>query len=399
MEWFRKQRAYPFASVPADARRKAWLTIKKSNGALSPQDAGMGWSPVGPAPTDSGLPMGLSSGRINTIAISPADPNVLLIGSSAGGIWRSNDGGNTFIPVSDDQVDLEVGSIAFSQSDPNIVYAGMGDAFGGLLGTGVLKSVDAGQTWTRIDGGSVGQGMINALRVDPTNPNLVYSSHFDMLDETSGMLFGAGFEKSTDGGASWNRTLPGLPTDLAIDPLEPKKLYLAMVGVFDGSGRPPGIYQSLDSGNTWNLIRPFSFANGVSTAKIALAPSDPRTIYAYYGGFNPGLQVLFEVSTDGGATWASKDVSQVDSGQFGYNTYIGVDPADPGTVYLGSRDVYKTTDAGSTWKNLTVNFVPSPTNPGSWNFQPGQATSHSDQHAVAISPKNSNQVFISNDGG
>src|SRR5262249_12520445 len=160
----------------------------------------------------------------NAIAVSPADPNVILVGSSAGGIWRSSDAGHTFVPASDSQVDLEVGSIAFAPSNPNIVYAGMGDFAGGLLGHGVLKSLDGGQTWARVDNSSLrGPGLVSGIGVDPGNPNLVYLSQYDVLSGSS--LFASGFNRSTDGGVNWTRTLGGLPTDLAVDQANPGTLY------------------------------------------------------------------------------------------------------------------------------------------------------------------------------
>src|SRR5262249_53985789 len=152
--------------------------------------------------------------------------------------------------------------------------------------------------------------------------------------------------------------------------------------------------------NTWKPILPFTFSNGAGTARLALAPSNSQTIYAYYGGFNASgpEQILFQVSTDQGATWNSRNISGIDSAQFGYNTYVAVDPAAQATVYLGSRDVYRTTDAGMTWKNLTLNYAPSSTS-GSLVFQPDKATSHADQHVVAFSPSGPGRLYIGNDGG
>src|SRR5207244_11457246 len=98
------------------------------------------WMSIGPKPSISNVPTwGHTSGRINTIAVKPDDPNVVLVGSATGGIWRSTDGGINFIPVSDDQVDLAVGSIAFSPSNPSIVYAGMRDMTA-YVGYGILRS-------------------------------------------------------------------------------------------------------------------------------------------------------------------------------------------------------------------------------------------------------------------
>jgi photosystem II stability/assembly factor-like uncharacterized protein len=397
-EWFRRQRTYPFDSFPAGARRKAWEAMTSMRG-LMPLGTSLGWNPIGPGPSGSPFQMGSTSGRINAIAISPADPNVVLVGSSAGGIWRSGDGGNSFVPVSDSQADLEVGSIAFAPSDPNIVYAGMGDLAGGLLGYGVLKSLDGGQTWTRVDNGSLGEpGLVSGIGVDPTNPNLVYLAQYALLNGSS--LFASGFCRSSDGGVSWTRPLSGLPTDMAVDRATPGTIYLALSRVDRPTGQPAGIYQSVDGGNNWKAILPFTFTRSTGTAKVAVAPSNPQMLYAYYGGFNTTgpEQIILQASTDSGATWSPRSLSGVDAAQFGYNTYIAVDPADPATLYVGSRDVYKSTDSGMTWKNLTLNYAP--TGPsGSLVFQPDKATAHADQHVMAFSPSGSSHVLIGNDGG
>ncbi|HYL99847.1 MAG TPA: hypothetical protein VEZ90_12905, partial [Blastocatellia bacterium] len=180
--WFLFQRMYPFNSIPVDARRKAWDSLRKEKG-LSPQDDSSAWTPVGPAPTFPPYEAnGLASGRINAIAVSPVNPQLILVGAADGGIWRSGDAGTTFIPVTDDQVDIAVGAIDFSSSDPAVVYAGMGDPYLGLLGTGVLKSTDSGLTWSRVDNGSLHQpGTVSKIRVDPTDPNRVYLAQFTQI--------------------------------------------------------------------------------------------------------------------------------------------------------------------------------------------------------------------------
>ena len=110
-DWFRFQRAYPFDDVPADARRKAW-----DNRPPKAAQHSQTWMPLGPQPTTSAFPAnwGNTSGRINAVAVSPANPNLILIGAATGGLWRSTDGGANFVPVSDSQVDLAVGCIAFA---------------------------------------------------------------------------------------------------------------------------------------------------------------------------------------------------------------------------------------------------------------------------------------------
>ena len=152
LNWFMFQRMYPFNEIPAGARRLAWDAVPRRDKQANIEAVGTIWSSIGPTPTTSAFPNngGFTSGRINAIAISPTNAQIVLIGSASGGIWRSTDGGTTFTPVTDNQVDLAVGTIAFAPSNSSIVYAGMGDQDNGYFGTGVLKSTDAGMTWTKI---------------------------------------------------------------------------------------------------------------------------------------------------------------------------------------------------------------------------------------------------------
>ncbi|MCA1816133.1 MAG: glycoside hydrolase, partial [Acidobacteria bacterium] len=292
-EWFRFQRAYPFADIPADARRQAWESRPRGGGVggggggtkegdlrgvLSVNASA--WTPLGPLPTTPKFQnnWGKTSGRINAIAVKPDDANVVLVGASTGGVWRSTDGGANFAPASDAQVDLSVASIAFALSNPSIVYAGMGDIGNSYLGTGVLKSTDGGATWTRVSRvlgtdcatlpafGAAGclpaPGIAMAVAVDPNDPNRVYLAEY--LYSTGGFsdpgpantFSAAGFYISTDGGVNWTKTLSGLPRDIAIKPGDPQTIYAAMRRVdtnVDGVNSP-GIYKSTNAGQTWARI-------------------------------------------------------------------------------------------------------------------------------------------------
>ncbi len=184
--WFYEQRAYPFGSIPPDARRKAWQQLerirRRTDATKQAQRVTPGayiaagspaWRSIGPTPSTSAIhAITPVSGRVRALAVSPVDPQVIVAGSAGGGIWRSGDSGATWMPVSDDQIDLAVGAIAFAPSDPSIVYAAMGQEY---LGSGVLRSDDAGRTWRRVSGDSLPTpGLANDLEVDPRNPNRVY---------------------------------------------------------------------------------------------------------------------------------------------------------------------------------------------------------------------------------
>src|SRR5205085_6069069 len=204
-DWFTDQRAYPFNTIPADARRRAFESLARMRTASRVEaTAARRWQPIGPSPTVSAYMgnWGNTSGRINAIAVSPADARLVLAGSATGGIWRSTDGGASFVAVSDDQSELAVGSLAFARSQPAVVYAGMGDSKLGYLGSGLLKSTNGGATWTRVSNATLpSPGTISKVEVDPTNSNRVYVAQYSRL--ATDKVTSSGLYVSDDGGASW----------------------------------------------------------------------------------------------------------------------------------------------------------------------------------------------------
>jgi hypothetical protein len=413
-QWFMMQRAYPFDAPPAEGRLKAWLARPKDagrgkDGDADTRTAGQAWRSIGPSPTTPFFPnnWGVTSGRLNSIAVHPTAPHIILIGASTGGIWRSTDGGANFLPVTDTHVDLAVGSIAFSKSNPSIVYAGMGDLDNGYFGTGVLKSTDAGATWMRISNNTLAPlGTTAEIEVDPTNPNRVYVLQATRTLTTSynelnpdGTLYRSGFYLSEDGGVSWRRTMAGRPRDLAIHPENPRILYMGMTLV-DPLGAvpagPAGVYTSLDAGATWLPTPMLTATTGATTTdvRIAVTPAAPERLYVI-SGMRTSIRVdIGDTITPGTMAWTNKPTTGIDPGQFGYNSYIYVAPHDPNTIYVGTRDIYKSTDGGNNWASLTKNF--SGTNFG---YNPFSSTTHPDQHAFAFAPNDPNTIYAGNDGG
>ncbi|HLL16018.1 MAG TPA: Calx-beta domain-containing protein [Pyrinomonadaceae bacterium] len=407
--WFMMQRAYPFDAPPAEGRLKAWLARPKDggrgkDGGIDTRAVAQTWRSIGPSPTTPAFPdnWGVTSGRLNSIAVHPTAPHVILIGAATGGIWRSTDGGANFVPVSDTHVDLAVGSIAFSRSNPSVVYAGMGDLDNGYFGTGVLKSTDAGATWARISNGSLPPlGTTAEIEVDPTNHNRVYvlqatrtmATSYDNLNP-DGSLYRNGFYLSEDGGVNWRRTMAGRPRDIAIHPTNPQILYMGMtlVDVSATVQGPAGVYKSLDGGATW-LPAPLFTATttNLSDVRIAVTPAAPERLYVISGS---RTSIRVDISDNGGLTWTSKSASGVDPGQFGYNAYIYVAPNDPNSIYVGTRDIYKSTNGGDSWTSLTKNFSGS-----NFTYSPFNSTTHPDQHAFTFAPNDPNTIYVGNDGG
>jgi photosystem II stability/assembly factor-like uncharacterized protein len=389
-DWFISQRMYPFDDVPPDARRKAFE--RRPNEARLAQSGGARqWKSIGPTPTST-LSLnnwGSTSGRINAVAVSPVNPDLILVGAAIGGVWRSIDGGVNFAPVSDNHIDLAVGSIAFAPGNPNIVYAGMGDKVSNAyFGSGVLKSTDAGQTWTRVSGSSLpSPGRITKIEVDPTDANRVYLSQFAYRQAT-GINAQGGFWYSTDGGINWTKTLNGLAWDLVQHPTTPGTLYLAMQVVNDGGGGNPtgGVFKSTNYGLNWTRIYTAPFTT-ISNIKVAVTPSAPQNVYVLVGG----QTVRLEISNNEGGSWTNKG-SNFDTGQFGYNCYLFVHPANPNIIYVGTRDLWRSTDGGTNYANLTTNIIN-----GNWSWGTGKV--HVDQQHFYISPSNPNLMYLANDGG
>jgi len=408
--WFMLQRAYPYDTPLAEGRLKAYLArpkdARRGKDGVNAYAVEQTWRSIGPSPTTPAFPnnWGLTSGRLNSIAVHPTNPQIILIGASTGGVWRSIDGGTNFAPVSDNHVDLAVGSIAFAKSDPSIVYAGMGDLGNGYFGTGVLKSTDAGATWARISNPTLPPlGTTAEIEVDPTNPNRVYVLQATRTMATSynnlnldGTLYRSGFYLSTDGGVNWRRTLAGRPRELAVHPANPQILYIGM-NLVDAFGSvpagPAGLYKSLDGGATWLPAPVFIAPSGTTTSDVCVAvtPANPENVYIVSG---TRTAISLAVSDNGGLTWTTKPMTGVDPGQFGYNSYIQAAPNSAETIYVGTRDVYKTGDSGGSWTNLTRNFTSA-----DFRYDPFNSTSHPDQHALAFHPTNSDVIYIGNDGG
>ena len=396
--WFWSQRMYPFDDLPDDARRKAWDA--------RPIDKGMRaqaliWQPIGPVSTSSAYvsQWGTTSGRVSAIAIAPNNPQLLLIGSPTGGLWRSTDGGVNFVPVADNLTDVSIGSIAFAPSNPQIVYAGSGDAVNrAYFGAGVLKSTDGGQTWVRISDSTLRTfGVVRQVAVDPTNPDTVYAVQYDRIDTNTNQTFASGFFRSTNGGVTWTRTLAGLFRNMAIEPGQPQTLYLAARRVDPANAAtPPGIYRSTNGGQNWDSVYAAPFQS-TSDIRVAVTPADAQKVYVYEGGRNGGpLQLRVEVSNDGGGTWSNRGTrNDIDPGQFNYNTYIFVSPADANTIYVGSRDTFKSTNGGQSFTNIMGAFAA----PSFADYTPELSTTHPDQQTVAFAPNDANTVYFGNDGG
>jgi uncharacterized protein (TIGR03437 family) len=395
-EWFYNQRSYPSGRIPAGARLKAIAEIEQLdraaralrqqsvtavNSGAAALDAA-NWTSIGPQPTEDPY-FGIVAGRVNSIGIDPRDTNTVYIGAAEGGVWKTKDGGATWTPLTDSQPSLAMGAIALDPSNPDIVYVGTGeenfnaDAY---YGAGILKSTDAGATWTNIVGPFL-QAYIGGLAVHPSNGQILLCSA------------DTGIWRSADGGASWAQVIDGVGTSVLFDPTNGDIAYAALGDPFVDSNN--GVYQSADSGKTWKSI-PGAGANAlpatnVGRISIAIAPSTPSTLYVAVADVlknnRSNLVDIFK-TTGAGNTWSRTHALDICSatGQCWYDMTIRVDPQNPDVVFAGGQAItIRSMDGGATWDTLDFSG-------------PNQQPIHVDYHDLAFVPDGS-KLYLANDGG
>jgi len=371
--YFVERRAFPFDTIPPGARREAIEQWRRTRRVAS--DALPSWKPVGSGSLGVAYPYRSANGRVTAIAVSPADPRVVLIGASGGGILRSGDGGVTFVPVADDQYDLSVGDIAFASAD--VAYAGMGDS--GLvttLGTGLLRSDDAGRSWRHVSTDPLlERGAIRRLVVNPDDPENVWIVQEASLALNGGREVGGIFE-SKDGGRTSTRRMFG--TAFGLIRINATTLVAGQTG---------RILRTIDGGLHWTSILRAPSAGDIY---LAASPSDSSLITGV-AIENKGLsneRTIIFVSRDAGSTWQTGTASGIDVDDFPYG-YLTFSP-DARTLFRGLKDLWRSDDGGAHWTNLTKD----------WNgghFDASDATMHTDQHAIAFAGDGT--AWLANDGG
>ena len=335
------------------------------------------WRSIGP---DRG-------GRSIAVSGVKGRPREAYFGAVGGGLWKTTDAGENWLPVTDGQINsASVGAVAVSESNPDIVYIGMGESCirGNIMpGDGVYKSTDAGKTWRHI-GFSESQA-ISKIRIHPTNPDIVYVASFGKYGAASEER---GVFKSTDGGKSWKKTLyrddKTGAVDLSMDRRNPDVIYAALWEAYRveyqmSSGGPgSGLFKSTDGGETWTELtrRPGMPAGVIGRVGVSVSGADANRVYALVENAKGGL---FS-SDDAGATWTLVNSDRNIRQRAFYYTHVTADPVAKDTVYMLNVSGYRSTDGG---KTLT-------------NFAQG---THSDHHDLWINPDDPKHLVLGNDGG
>ena len=324
-------------------------------------------------------------GRVTTVTGVPSQPKTFYMGVASGGLFKTTDNGVTWTPITDGKIPLgSTGSVAVADSDPNVIYLGTGsDSVRSNVSTGrgVYKSTDGGETWSFI--GLYNAGQIGAVRIHPTNPDIVWVA-------AGGDVFKSNEErgvfKTTDGGKTWHKVLCVSDAvgamDVELQPGNPNAVYAWMSllerkpwTIISGS-REGGFYKSTDGGEHFTKITNGLPNELIGKANLAVTNANPNRIYALIEA-KPGGGLYR--SEDAGQTWTRINSQGALIQRPFYYTTLGADPSNADVVYAGAEGFFKSTDGGKTFT--------------------GFRTPHGDNHDIWINPKDSQIMIQSNDGG
>jgi len=324
-------------------------------------------------------------GRVTTVTGVPSQPRTFYMGVASGGLFRTTDGGATWTPIADGKIPLgSMGSIAVADSDPSVIYVGTGSdgvRSNVSTGRGVYKTTDGGTTWQFV--GLYNAGQIGAVRIHPTNPNIVWvAAYGDAFKQNPER----GVFKTDDGGKSWRKVLyisDGVGAmDVELQPANPNVVYAWMSRlerkpwtIISGS-RDGGFFKSTDGGEKFTRIGNGLPSDLIGKANLAVTNARPERIYALIEALPGGG---FYRSDDAGQSWALVNAQPSLTQRPFYYTTLGADPTNADVVYAGAESFFKSTDAGKTFVMMR--------------------TPHGDNHDIWINPKDGNTMIQSNDGG
>ncbi|MBY0491637.1 MAG: glycosyl hydrolase [Gemmatimonadaceae bacterium] len=337
--------------------------------------AALAWRNVGPS----------RGGRANAIAGIPSNPLVYFAGYTGGGLWRTDDAGLNWKNISDGQfTSSTIGAIAVAPSDENVIYVGTGEhavrGQSSTYGDGMYKSTDQGRTWKKI--GLELSKQISAVRVHPTNPEVVYVAvQGDRWKGTADR----GIYRSTDGGTTWTQVLKGVnatsgASDLSMDATNPRILYAAMWDhqrmpwMVRSGGAGSGIWKSTDGGDTWTRLSE-GLPKLMGKIGVAVSPANPERVFAIVEAEAGGLYR----SDDAGKTWRLLSGDRLIQTRSWYYMNVTADPKNENVVWVMNAPIVRSIDGGRTFQTVPA--------------------MHGDNHQLWINPRDSRYVANANDGG
>ena len=328
------------------------------------------WSNLGPFELPDGRGYkGL--GRLNAIAFDPVDPDVIWVGSPAGGLWKTTTNGSDWTSSTQDLPSLGVSAILIDHTNPSVMYIGTGDRDAGdASGIGVYRSTDGGETWEPWNSG-ISNHVVGRLLMHPTNNMIIFAA-------TNGGLY-----RTNNGGATWTRVETGDFKDVVFKPNNPDIVYASANGNF---------FRSANGGLSFTQIS--GGLPGSSRAAIAVTPDNPNYVYVILTN-GDSFKALYR-SNDSGLTFSEKSNSPNimswgcnggDGGQAWYDLDIACDPNDSDIIFAGGVNCFKSSTGGSTW-NISSH----------WWGDCGVPSVHADLHVLEYNPLN-NRLYAGNDGG
>lgn len=314
---------------------------------FDPAAIALRWRNIGP----------FRGGRTKAAVGVPSQPNVFYIGMVNGGVWKTTDYGRVWNPIFDGEPSGSIGAIDVSISNPNVIYVGSGEGLQRpdlATGDGMYKSTDAGNTWTHL--GLRDAQQIPRIAIDPANPDRLFVA---VLGHPYGPNAERGIFRSTDGGKSFQKVLfkddyTG-GADVVLAPDDPNTVYAALwshqYGPWENgsfSGMTSGLFRSTDGGNTWAQLTNGlpGAAQGLGRIQIAVSPSDPQRLYVVATANTPAL---FR-SDDRGDHWYVVTTDNRIAGKADDEGAITVNPKNADVIYEANTVAWKSTDAGKTWR-------------------------------------------------
>jgi len=399
LEWLNDVRSYPGHDIPPGKFYSAFEYSKQYLSNSNLDNSSGSWSVMGP--TNIG-------GRSVSFAIHPVDTATVFIGSASGGLWKSVTGGlgaDAWDPVNTGFPSLGIGSIAIDSANPNIMYIGTGENYGykysnngqdirvmrGMYGIGILKSTNAGVNWFKsLDWSYQNQTGVWDIVYNPQNSNILYAATSE------------GIYKTTNAGGNWLQILNyKMVMDLLINPVNPNILY-ASVGNLTNNAPTPiserGIFKSTNAGVNWTKLSGGLPSNWSGKATLDMYKGNPDFIYASICN-DVTSYVGFYISSNGGTNWTVGSTSVPSGNQGWYNNGVLVKPDNPDIVVVGTLNVEKSTNRGtsfstkSSWSAWYSGQTPPGQPEGPSNFV------HADVHYYSVNPKDPNKLYVITDGG
>jgi photosystem II stability/assembly factor-like uncharacterized protein len=323
--------------------------------------------------------------RVAAIAGIPGDPTTYYAGAASGGVWKTTDGGIRWVPVSDSMPVAAIGALAVAPSDPNVVWAGTGEAWAirdsDVIGDGIYKSMDAGKTWAHM--GLDDTGRIGRILVNPTNPDVVFACAIGRITAPQQER---GVFRTTDGGQHWERVLfvdenTGC-SGLSMDARNPRTIWAGTWQVemhpwaMLSGGPGSGLYVSRDGGSKWTKIEAAGLPKSpLGKIDVAVAPSDSNRVYALIQTKDQGSVWR---SDDGGSTWRVVNWSRELIGRAGYYIHLAVSPANEDEILISNSSFFQSVDGGQTFRSVN------------WG---------GDNHDIWWDPKDAERFAITHDAG